>query len=101
MKTIAEFKRQAKTGATFRVVNHKYPELGGIREVLVAQTQRLCLSLPVGHPRWKTNPEEAERGSWLNIPKRSEVVFNEDGSLTIQYEGREPFCTITILEEGF
>jgi len=99
MESIAEFKRLAKVGATLSVVNHVYPSLSGERVVLRAQTARVELSFPAGHPK-----EGGTTGSWLDFPKAKDCTFDAMGAIVIsspaEWGDNGPFCTIRVLEEG-
>ena len=88
MNTIADLKRALPEGTIVTVTEHRYPALNGERTVVKAQTQRICLSLPAGHPR----AAEVE-GSWFDIPKRDGVTFAGDsvtivGLMTIEVKGK-------------
>lgn len=97
MKTLAEFKRLAKAGATLSVTNHVYPRLSGVRVVLRANTTGIYLTIP-GEEETRPN------GSFLGFPKAGECTFNEMGAIIISREAAwgdsGPFCTIRVLEEG-
>lgn len=94
MKTLADLKRAMTVGTVVDVVNHMYPNLSGTRTVLIAQTQRWCLSIPEGHPRY-----EPGKGSWMDIPKAGRCTFN-GSSVTItrdpEWKDTGPFVTITV-----
>jgi hypothetical protein len=99
LKSLADLKRAMPVGTVVHVENHLYPALTGDRTVVVAQSNRWCLSLPAGHPR----ASESD-GSWLDIPKAKFCTFNGN-AVTIHRDAEEwgdagPFCTITIPEEG-
>ncbi len=92
MKTLKELKAAMVPGTTLMAVNHVHPHLSGLRTVLVAQSNRWCLSLPESHP--DHGPGE---GSWLSVPAASRCTFDGD-SVTIsraaEWNDRGPFLTL-------
>lgn len=77
--------------------NWAYPTLSGIREVLIAQTNRWCLSFPDGHPGRRDH-----EGSWLDIPPASQCTFLDNACTILRdpsWGDLTPFCTIQILED--
>lgn len=88
MNSVAELKRRMVTGRTVTVVNHLYAHLTGERVILKAQANSWCLEFPEGHPKHGTG------GSWLNVPKAADCVF-DGNTVTINDEGK-PFVMITV-----
>jgi hypothetical protein len=91
VKTLADLKRTLTAGTVVIVSEHIYPELEGERTVLKAQTQRMSMSLPDGHPR----KAEVPNGSWLDFPKASRVRFENGSAIILNHDGTQ-LCRITV-----
>ena len=60
----AAFIRSLKDATHVEVTNERYSELSGVREVVKAQTNAVCLRLPASHPRFNES-----NGSWTYFDK--------------------------------
>ena len=60
----AAFIRSLKAATHVEVTNERYPELSGVRPVVKAQTNAVCLRLPESHPRFNESG-----GSWTYFDK--------------------------------
>lgn len=60
MSSKAAFQRALKGATHVHVVNERYPELSGVRELVKVQTNAMASRLPVDHPRY----DEVLDGSW-------------------------------------
>lgn len=79
VSSLRELKDAIKVGTRIEAIEHWRPEvLGGIRTVTKTQTNGYWFLLP-----------GAERRSWADYPKRSELAFNDDGSITF-YPANQP-----------
>lgn len=88
--TVAALKRALPVGTKLHVTNHYIPGDSRDVEVVDVRTTQVALS----HHR------AADGKSWLDWPKRAELVPNEDGTVTILGPGSspppqgEPFLTL-------
>ena len=79
MRTLADLKRRMTPGKTVTITNLLHPHLSGERTILRAQGKQWCMTFPVGHEKHDPATEVgSRRGSWLDIPKAGDVVFDGD-----------------------
>lgn len=67
MKTIKELKKALQVGSQWHCYNHLFEKDLGIRKISIVQSNKIA---------FKTEKND----SWLDYPKKSEVIFHADGN---------------------
>lgn len=93
--TLAALKRLLTPGTRVHITNHYIPGDSRVAEVLENRTTEFSL----------THPRAGDGGSWIRWPKASQVVENDDGTVTILGGGtaqgpEEPFLTLAWVADG-
>lgn len=101
IKNLAQLKRSLQKGCRYKVIEHYIkPNLAGVREVNVVQTNGIYTKFPDKPSDAMENTCNSGKGYWMEFGKAKDWVFeNETCLLTSTYNGEtKPILKMVVLQ---